>query len=71
MSKKERKNTLEMIIWINLLLGVYNLYGFVNVNSHFNLNVGSLNIGAWVFNRNKLSSLNTLLHINKVQHKQK
>ena len=71
MSKKEKKNALEMIIWINLLLGVYNLYGFVNVNSHFNLIVGSLNIGAWVFNRNKLSSLNTLLHINKVQHKQK
>ena len=71
MSKKERKNTLELIIWINLLLGVYNLYGFVNTHSYFNLIVGSLNIAVWVFHRDKLSPLSTFWSINKMQHKRK
>ena len=71
MSKKERKNTLEMIIWINLLLGVYNLYGFVNAHSYFNLIVGSLNIAVWVFHRDKLSPLSAFWSINKIQHKRK
>ena len=55
MSKKERKETLEMAIWINLVVGIYNLFIFTNMDSNFHLILGSLNIGVWVFNRNKLS----------------
>ena len=61
MSKQEKKQYLEIIIWINLIIGIYNLYGFVSINSYFNLIIGSLNIGAWVFNRHKLSQLNIQL----------
>ena len=69
MSKKEKKNILEIMIWINLMLGVYNLYGFVTINSYFNLIIGILNIGIWVFNRNKLSPLSIFWNTKKVHHK--
>ena len=71
MSKKERKETLEMAIWINLVVGIYNLFIFTNMDSNFHLILGSLNIGVWVFNRNKLSKLNINWINNKVDHKQK
>ena len=71
MSKKERKETLEMAIWINLVVGIYNLFIFTNMDSNFHLILGSLNIGVWVFNRNKLSKLNINWINNKVEHKQK
>ena len=71
MSKKERKETLEVAIWINLIIGVYNLFIFANMDSNFHLILGSLNIGVWVFNRNKLSKLNINWIENKIGHKQK
>tara|TARA_Y100000590_G_scaffold396952_1_gene478124 strand:- start:131 stop:346 length:216 start_codon:yes stop_codon:yes gene_type:complete len=71
MSKKERKETLEMAIWINLLIGIYNLFVFTNMQSYFHLIIGSLNIGVWVFNRNKLSKINIHWTGNKVEHKGK
>ena len=71
MSKKERKETLEMAIWINLLIGIYNLFVFTNMQSYFHLFIGSLNIGVWVFNRNKLSKINIHWTGNKVEHKGK
>ena len=58
MSKKERKETLEMAIWINLIIGIYNLFVFTNTNSYFHLILGMLNVGVWVFNRDKLTTLN-------------
>ena len=69
MSKKEKKNILEVMIWINLLLGIYNLYGFVTISSYYNLIIGSLNIGVWVFYRHKLSRLQFFLNTKKVHHK--
>ena len=57
MSKKERKETLEMAIWINLIIGVYNLFIFINADSYFHLILGILNVGVWVFNRDKLTTL--------------
>ena len=71
MSKKERKETLEMAIWINLIIGIYNLFIFANMNSNFHLILGSLNIGVWVFNRDKLSKFNVSWIVNKIGHKQK
>ena len=71
MSKKERKETLEMAIWINLIIGIYNLFIFANMDSNFHLILGSLNIGVWVFNRDKLSKFNINWIGNKIRHKQK
>ena len=56
MSKQEKKKRLEAIIWINLIIGIYNLFIFINMDSYFHLVLGSLNIGVWSFNRNKLKS---------------
>ena len=48
---KEKKQYLKYILWINLALGLQNIYFYVNNDSLFNLIVGSLNIGVWVFYR--------------------
>ena len=72
MSKQEKKKRLEAIIWINLIIGIYNLSAFVNMNSYFHLVLGSLNIGVWAFSRDKLTKLN--IHwadTKKVEHKRK
>ena len=47
----EKKQFLKYILWLNLLLGLQNIYFYVNNDSLFNLLVGSLNIGVWVFFR--------------------
>ena len=45
------KKVLYYIIWFNLFIGLYNLYLYSIENLLFNLMVGSLNIGVWVFYR--------------------
>jgi len=43
---------LKLIIWINLFIGFYNIYLWsIGGSILFNLVVGSLNIGVWVFFR--------------------
>ena len=37
MSKQEKKKRLEAIIWINLIIGIYNLSAFINIDSYFHL----------------------------------
>ena len=49
----EKKQFLKYVLWLNLILGFQNLYFYVNNDSIFNLLVGSLNIGVWVFFRKK------------------
>ena len=49
----EKKQFLKYILWINLILGLQNLYYYVNNDSLFNFLVGALNIGVFVFYRNK------------------
>ena len=49
-----KRKYMKWIIWINLFFGIINLYYYVNNNSYFNLLIGALNIGVWVFNRNRL-----------------
>ena len=72
MSKQERKKRLEAIIWINLIIGIYNLSAFVNMNSYFHLVLGTLNIGVWAFNRDKLTKLNIhWTNAKKIEHKRK
>ena len=57
MSRKEKLHYLNTAIWFNLIIGVYNLYVFVQIQSIFHLILGSVNIGVWVFNKHRLSSI--------------
>jgi len=41
----------KIIIWVNLILGLYNLYLYSIEWGLFNLIIGALNIGVWVFFR--------------------
>jgi hypothetical protein len=43
----------KMIIWVNLLIGFYNIYLWSIGDNLFNLIIGALNIGVWVFFRRK------------------
>jgi len=43
----------KMVIWVNLLIGFYNLYLYSIEWNLFNLIIGSLNVGVWVFFRRK------------------
>ena len=53
MKKNEKIQNIKYIIWFNLFVGMYNLYMFNEMNSLFHLVLGSLNIGVWVFSREK------------------
>ena len=48
-----RLEMLKLTIWFNLFIGIYNLYVFNELNSLFHLVLGSLNVGVWVFYREK------------------
>lgn len=67
MSEKERKNYLNLTIWFNLLIGLYNLYIFNEISSVFHLILGTLNIGIWVFNRHQLTPV--ILKTSKIDSK--
>ena len=54
MSDKERKSYLSLIIWFNLIIGIYNLYVFNEMSSTFHLILGAFNVGVWSFNRHRL-----------------
>ena len=47
----DRDYAIKWILWINLVFGFYNIYLWNIGGWWFNLIVGALNIGAWVFNR--------------------
>lgn len=49
----KRLEILKSIIWFNLFIGIYNLYVFNEISSLFHLVLGSMNIGVWVFYREK------------------
>ena len=49
--KKRKQKMPKWVIWLNLIIGFYNIYLFVNDWWWFNIVIGSLNIGVWVFNR--------------------
>ena len=50
---QEKKQWLKYVLWVNLALGFQNLYFYVNNDTLFNLAIGALNIGVWVFYRSK------------------
>jgi len=51
MSYNEKTDMLKFTIYLNLFLGVYNIYLFYYSNFLLNLIIGLLNIGIWVFFR--------------------
>ena len=53
MDKNEKIEMMKMTSWFNLFIGIYNLYIFNEMNSLFHLVLGSVNIGVWVFFREK------------------
>jgi len=53
MTKEQKKELFPYAIWLNFFIGFYNLYLYANGSLLFNLIVGSLNIGVWVFFRDK------------------
>ena len=48
---EEKKQFMKYMIWINLVVGIQNLYYYVHNDSLFNLTIGALNVGVWVFFR--------------------
>ena len=50
---QEKKQWLKYVLWVNLAFGLQNLYFYVNNDSLFDLVVGAINIGVWVFYRSK------------------
>lgn len=44
----------KWVLWLNLVVGIYNLYLFVNNGSWFIFILGAVNIGVWVFNTRRL-----------------
>ena len=71
MRKNEKVQTIKYIIWFNLFIGIYNLYMFNELNSIFHLVLGSMNIGVWVFCRQKYLniSLGTIIKTEKIKQK--
>ncbi len=48
---KEKKENIRAAAWLNLFIGFYNIYLYAQGDWWFNLIIGSLNIGVWVFFR--------------------
>ena len=47
----ERREAIRYSAWLNLIIGFYNMYLYAQGDWWFNLLVGTLNIGVWVFFR--------------------
>ena len=47
----KRDEFFQCVRWFNLIVGLYNLYYYVNYGNWALLALGGLNIGAWVFTR--------------------
>jgi len=57
MNEDDKKQVLKYVLWINLLVGFWNIYLWNLPDGElFNFLIGCANIGAWTFNRDKLWS---------------
>ena len=63
--KNDRTEILKLAIWFNLFIGIYNLYVFNEMNSLFHLVLGSVNIGVWVFFRERYLNFSFVTLFNK------
>ena len=48
---KERREAIRYSAWLNIFIGFYNIYLYGQGDWWFNLLIGTLNIGVWVFFR--------------------
>tara|TARA_B100000900_G_scaffold116128_1_gene97746 strand:- start:60 stop:218 length:159 start_codon:yes stop_codon:yes gene_type:complete len=48
---KEKRENIRASAWLNLFVGLYNMYLYSQGEWWFNFLIGSLCIGAWVFFR--------------------
>ena len=64
MSANEKKEMLAFAIKINLLMGIYNLYLYSMSGMLFNLVIGSMNMGVFIFFRDVkiIKALNNYRH---------
>ena len=46
---KEKDEAIRYSSWLNLFIGIYNMYLYSQGDWWFNLLIGTLNIGVWVF----------------------
>ena len=51
MKNHEKIEILKFAISVNLFIGLYNIFLYAYANYIFNLIIGSLNVGVWVFFR--------------------
>ena len=51
MSTNEKKEMFKFAIKINLFMGIYNLYLFTFSGMYFNLVIGAMNLGVFIFFR--------------------
>ncbi len=51
MTEEERVEGRKYAAWLNLFIGIYNIYLWNIEGNMFNILIGSLNIGVWVFFR--------------------
>tara|TARA_B100000965_G_scaffold309065_1_gene268216 strand:- start:437 stop:643 length:207 start_codon:yes stop_codon:yes gene_type:complete len=65
--EKNKKEILKLIITLNLILGLYNLFLFSQNFLIFNLLVGSANLGVWVFFRD-MKLIPILMKYNKIRN---
>ena len=64
---KEKSKDLSAVVWLNLVLGIYNIYLFSIGSLMFNFVIGTLNIGVWAFFRKP----ETILLLNRKKSNQK
>ncbi len=64
---KNKKEILKLIITLNLLLGIFNLYLFSQNFLMFNLLVGSANLAVWVFFRD-MKLIPIIIKYNKIKN---
>ena len=70
MIKKDKDEVMKKIIWFNLFIGIYNLYVFNEFSSIFHLLLGAMNIGVWVFFRQKYLDFSIIKFIRLISKKQ-
>ena len=52
MKSDEKREYRKYAAWLNLFIGLYNMYLWGLDGNMFNIIIGSLNIGVWAFFRN-------------------
>ena len=56
---QEKRESIRLAAWLNLFIGVYNIYLYgIGGSLFWNFIIGALNIGVWVFFRKQAGNEN-------------